>query len=357
MMTIRSIRDRLGLTQAQLKDTLNFRLGRKYDRHTVSRWENGHSPIPKDIQEELAILLSTNQKRTNILAFANQKGGVGKTTSALNIAGALARLGRKVLFVDADPQASATLALLGRDMVAAHRLNKTLPNVILKDRPIEESLFHQGENPDLQKSLPFALLASHIDLAEVEIRREPGTEGLLKSALEAVQNEYEFIIIDSPPNLGYLTWMALSASHTVFIPVRTEPYDVMGVNLILETITKVKRRSNPRLRLGGILPTQFSKREYVDHEVIQHLIKVMKDLDPSFLSPELLGDDHTMGGKSPILEPVGTSTAFSNAAWEGTLPINTTSRSQAVQVYLKMARALSEGSRFNLAEDVLSLED
>lgn len=185
--------------------------------------------------------------------------------------------------------------------------------------------------------IPVDFCPSHIDLAEVDIRREPGTEGLLKDAIFQVQDEYEFIILDSPPHLGFLTWMALAASNTVFVPVRTEPYDVMGVNLILDTITKVNRRSNPRLRLGGVLPTQFVQNQYVDVGIVEHLINVM-------------------GNRAPVLEPVPSSTSFSNAAWASKIPVEAAPRSPAVKVYVRLAEAIAGRRSFIHATSALGLE-
>lgn len=130
--------------------------------------------------------------------------------------------------------------------------------------------------------------------------------------------------------------MALTAGNQVFIPVRTEPYDVMGVNLILDTISKVNRRSNPRLRIGGVIPTQFSSNQYVDVGIIEHLIT-------------------TLAGKADVLEPVPSSTAFSNAAWEGKISVEVSPTNPAVRPYVRLAEAISKGNQPTLATDALDL--
>ncbi|GAD11596.1 ATPase (plasmid) [Gluconobacter frateurii NBRC 103465] len=337
MPTLKEIREQLGFSQSQLKDVLNLRLCRSYDRHTISRWENGKQPLPIEVTAELETLLHGEKRQTTVITFANQKGGVGKTTSALNVAVALSKMGYRVLLIDVDPQASATSALLGMHIVPLYRQGRTLAHALLKDAEITNCIVRKGIVDGADVEIPVDFCPSHIDLAEVDIRREPGTEGLLKDAIAQVQDEYEFIILDSPPHLGFLTWMALAASNTVFVPVRTEPYDVMGVNLILDTITKVNRRSNPRLRLGGVLPTQFVQNQYVDVGIVEHLINVM-------------------GNRAPVLEPVPSSTSFSNAAWASKIPVEAAPRSPAVKVYVRLAEAIAGRRSFIHAVSALGLE-
>jgi chromosome partitioning protein len=175
-----------------------------------------------------------------------------------------------------------------------------------------------GERP-----LPFDFAASHIDLAESDGRREPGFEVALREALDPIQADYDYVILDAPPNLGTLTVMALAAADEVLIPVRTEPFDAMGVGLILTTITKVQRRLNPGLRLSGILPTQFGPRKAVDREVLEQLMTALK-------------------GKAPILEPVPASAVFGHAARNGRIALDASPGSPATAVYANIAAALVE---------------
>ncbi|WP_099349456.1 AAA family ATPase [Acetobacter aceti] len=334
--TLKKIRLSLGLSQAELKSLLNDRLVRNYDRHTISRWENGRQPIPADVLNELKQIDERRPQPLQVIVFANQKGGVGKTTSALNVAYALNRLNYRVLLIDADPQASATSALVGDTLVELYRSSKTLDAALLKGTPFSDVILDKSSDLGNGRTLPFAFIPSHIDLAEVDVRREPGTEGLLREAVQGIQSDFDYIIIDSPPHLGFLTWMALTAANLVFIPVRTEPYDVMGVNLILDTISKVNRRSNPRLRIGGVIPTQYSSSQYVDVGIIEHLIT-------------------SLSGKADVLEPVPSSTAFSNAAWEGKISVELTPTNPAVRPYVRLAEAISTGNQPLLAVDVLEI--
>ena len=148
---------------------------------------------------------------------------------------------------------------------------------------------------------------------------------MLREALEGARAAYDFIVIDAPPNLGMLNWMALAAAEDVIIPVRTEPYDAMGVGLILGTINKVQRRLNPSLRLTGILPTQYGRRKSVDREVLAHLIDAM-------------------GDKAPVLEAVPDSAVFGHAARNGRIALEASPGAPATLVYARLAQAIASGS-------------
>jgi chromosome partitioning protein len=322
-VAFRQARLRLRLTQGELRDTLNGRLGRSYDKHRLSRWENGHEPIPADVAAALKALSAETPRHARVLAVANQKGGVGKTTTALNLAYALSRGGRRVLLLDLDPQATASVALLATGSVDAYREGRTMAHVILRDSPLREALIRAGE-PAGDRPAPFDLVASHIDLAESDGRREPGFEVALREALEPVRGDYDHVVLDAPPNLGTLTVMALAAADEALIPVRTEPYDTMGVGLILATITKVQRRLNPGLRLAGVLPTQFGPRKAVDKEVLAQLVIALD-------------------GKAAVLEPVPDSAVFGHAARNGRVALEASPGSAATAVYARLAAALAAG--------------
>lgn len=317
---LRELRLRLRLSQGELKDELNRQLGRSYDKPKISRWENEREPIPDDVATVLASIDSNQHAMARVLVLSNQKGGVGKTTSALNLAYALSQFGRRVLLVDMDPQATATAGLLANGAVEVYRQNRTSAHLILSGRPASEVIIPQGELI-LGRTVPFDLIASHIDLAETDGRREPGFDAALREVLDPLRRLYDWIVIDAPPNLGMLTWMSLAAGDDAIVPVRTEPYDTMGVGLIVGTIGKIQRRLNPALRLTGILPTQYGPRKFVDREVLAHLVTMMRD-------------------RAPVLEPVPVSAVFGHAARVGRIALEASPAASSVAVYARLAHAL-----------------
>ena len=321
--TLRALRQQLRMTQQDLAGELNRHLGRSYDKPKLSKWENGRDGVPTDVAALVKGMVRHQPRNARVLALANQKGGVGKTTSALNIAGALAASGHRVLLADADPQATSTTALFGGGGIELYRNRRTLLHVLLKGIPLQDAVVPAGETV-LDRAAPFDVLASHIDLHEADGHREAGFELVLGEALDGVRTIYDFIVIDAPPNLGVLTVMALAAADLVVVPVQTEPFDAMGVGLILQTIRKVQRRLNTRLRLAGVLPTRYSASRAVDREVVQHLAEAMN-------------------GAAPVLEPVPDSALFGRAAIAGRLAIEASPTARPMQVYVRLAACLAAG--------------
>lgn len=198
-----------------------------------------------------------------IIAISNQKGGVGKTTTAINLASALSRLDKKVLLVDFDSQGNASQGL----HALGDSAQPTVYNVILEDYPIERAIVH-GQSPRVD------VLPANISLAgaDLEMDRLPrGKESLLKNALEPIREQYEFILIDCPPSLGLLNTNALTAADSVLIPVQCEYYALEGVTQLLLTIRLVQKTSNPRLAIEGILMTMFDFRTRLSVDVSQEV--------------------------------------------------------------------------------------
>ncbi len=199
---------------------------------------------------------------SHIIAVANQKGGVGKTTTTINLGAALAELGRYTLLADLDPQGGLSLGL----GLAAHDLDLTIYNVLTDARiPVAGVVHHIRPHLDL--------LPSNIDLAvaEVQLVSAMGREYILRDALSAVREQYEYILLDCPPSLGLLTVNALTAADVVLVPLQVEFFALRGVESLMDIIARVQRRLNPRLEIIGLLPTMVDPRRLHDQRVINEV--------------------------------------------------------------------------------------
>jgi chromosome partitioning protein len=196
-----------------------------------------------------------------IIAIANQKGGVGKTTTAINLSGCLGVLEYKTLIVDADPQANATSGV-GLNPKNSRSIYDCLINEV---HP--KDLILETGNPNLH------ILPSHIDLvgAELEMINLPNREHMLKRALEKVKDDYDFIIIDCSPSLGLITVNALTAANSVMIPVQCEYFALEGLGKLLNTIKIVQGRLNPELEIEGIVLTMYDTRLRLANQVVDEV--------------------------------------------------------------------------------------
>ena len=195
-----------------------------------------------------------------IIAIANQTGGVGKTTTAINLSACLAESGQKVLTVDFDPQGNATSGL----GIEKGEIDKTVYDLLVGECDIEECLIsNMQENLDL--------LPSNVDLAgaEIELLEIENKESLLKTYLSKIQNNYDFIIIDCPPSLNLLTINALTAANTVLGPIQCEYYALEGLNQVLKTVNLVKKKLNPSLEMEGVVFTMYDARTNLSLEVVE----------------------------------------------------------------------------------------
>ncbi|HHT22897.1 MAG TPA: ParA family protein [Bacteroidales bacterium] len=204
-----------------------------------------------------------------IISIANQKGGVGKTTTAINLAAALAGLGKKVLIVDADPQANASSGL-GIDI---RKLQFTVYECLIDGVPITQAI-HKTEIGNL------SILPSHIDLvgAEIELLNLTDREFVMKRMLDPVVSNYDFILIDCSPSLGLITVNALTASDSVIIPVQSEYFALEGISKLLNTIKIIKGRLNASLEIEGFLITMFDNRLRSANQVLAEVKKHFADL-------------------------------------------------------------------------------
>ncbi len=237
-----------------------------------------------------------------VIALCNQKGGVGKTTSTINLGAALAEFGRRVLLVDFDPQGALSVGL----GVQPHQLERTTYNLLMERAVgVDEVLLKTGV-PGMD------LLPSNIDLsaAEVQLVNEVAREQTLARALAPLVNEYDFILIDCQPSLGLLTVNALTAANGVIIPLECEFFSLRGVALLIDTIDKVQQRLNPNLRLEGILATMYDGRTLHGREVYSRVLEAFGDkVFDTVISRTVRFPETTVAG-----EPITTWAPTSNGA-------------------------------------------
>lgn len=202
-----------------------------------------------------------------IIAIANQKGGVGKTTTAINLSACLAEAGQRVLAVDFDPQGNATSGL----GFEKGYMDKTVYELLMGECKIDECIIK-----DVQENLD--ILPSDVDLAgaEIELLDEAEKEAKLRKELEKVEKDYDFIVIDCPPSLNLLTINALTAADTVLVPIQCEYYALEGLSQIIQTVDLVKKKLNPKLELEGVVFTMYDARTNLSLEVVENVKNYLK---------------------------------------------------------------------------------
>jgi len=200
---------------------------------------------------------------SQIICLANQKGGVGKTTTSINLSSALAELGRKVLLIDMDPQGNASSGL---GIKRHEQQDKNIYSLLLGEEKIQDVIFKTNhEHLDVIPANP--------DLvgAEIELIDLPNREYILKEALENIKADYNYIFIDCPPSLGLLTINALSSSNSFIVPLQCEYFALEGLSQLLNTAGLLKRKLNPSLKIAGIVLTMFDTRNNLSHQVVDEI--------------------------------------------------------------------------------------
>jgi len=258
---------------------------------------------------------------SEIISIANQKGGVGKTTTAVNLAASLAKKGKKVLLIDADPQSNATTNLgFSR---SDHEFN--IYHVLIGSKKLSEIILDT-------KIKRLKLAPSNIGLVAIErefhTTKIKGRELLLKRGLEEIKDKYDFIVIDSPPALGPITINALGASDSVIIPIQCEFFALEGLAQLLNTVALLRKTINPRLRIKGFLPTMYSKQNNLSKQVLADLEHHFRD--------KLFRDGKQ--GNDPIIVPRNVKIAESPSFGQ---PVTEyASGSKGSQAYNQLATAI-----------------
>ncbi len=199
---------------------------------------------------------------TKIIAIINQKGGVGKSTTAINLGAALGEMGKQVLLVDLDPQGNCSSGL----GVEKSMIQECIYDVLLNDVPIQEVII-----PDIAEGLDIAPATINLAGAEVELVSEMARESRLKDAVGSMRGRYDYILIDCPPQLGLLTVNALVAADKLLIPIQCEFYALEGVTKLLESMKRVKSRLNPTLDIYGVLLTMYDSRTTLSKQVVDEV--------------------------------------------------------------------------------------
>lgn len=234
---------------------------------TADESQQGSSSQASNYQEvEMKPIRSYSEKKpvthaigtTKVIAIINQKGGVGKSTTAINLSAALGEAGKQVLLIDLDPQGNATSGL----GIEKSLLSKCIYNVLLDDTSLEEVII-----PDVSEGLDIAPATINLAGAEVELVSEMARENRLKDAVGTMRGKYDYIFIDCPPSLGLLTVNSLVAADKLIIPIQTEFYALEGVTKLLESMKRVKSRLNPSLDIFGILLTMYDGRTTLSRQV------------------------------------------------------------------------------------------
>jgi len=197
-----------------------------------------------------------------IIAFMNQKGGVGKTTSAVNIGAGLARLGRRVLLIDIDPQAHATISL-----GLPEEMEKTIYELLTDAAPAADVIIERDGLAVIPSGLQLAA-------AEMQLVGLPAREMIMKAAIADIVVNYDYVLIDCPPSIGALTMNALAAATAVYVPIKTEYLPTRGIAQLTNTVDLIRQRLNPGLKIKGVFGTFYDGRRTIDRDVLEYIRQI-----------------------------------------------------------------------------------
>ena len=244
-----------------------------------------------------------------VIALANQKGGVGKTTTSINLGASLVELGQKVLLIDTDAQGNATSGL----GVQKSTIEREIYDVLINDVPIKETII-----PTSHKGLDIVPATIQLSGAEIELTPMMARETRLRDAIDDVKDDYDYILIDCPPSLGLLTINAFTACDSILIPVQSEYYALEGLSQLLNTIKLVQKHFNKQLRIEGVLLTMYDARTNLGAQVNEEVRKYFKDAVYKTIIPR--------------------NVRLSEAPSHGLSIVDYDARSKGTQVYLALAK-------------------
>lgn len=314
---IRAVRLAQDLTQQEFAEWLNERLDRKYNKVRISQWETAVQAVPSAVEEVLApwtrLLHRAGPDRAKVIVVANQKGGVGKTTTSLNLAYALSQRGQTVLLIDLDPQANATLSAQ-IDRIGVANANRTIYNVLLKDADLPSIVQPFPDVPGLF----IAPSGNNMDAAEPEMLSQTGAELILREKLSTVTSDYDYVILDCPPNLGKLTLNAMLAGRWLLIPTETASWSIAGIPLIIKNVEQVRARHRHDINVIGILPTKFNRRLAQDRASLDDITR-------------------DWGNRTHIFEPIKHTTAYPNSEAAASITLMDNPKAPGVMAYGDLA--------------------
>ena len=254
-----------------------------------------------------------------VIAVANQKGGVGKTTSTYNLAFALKDRGIRVLAIDIDPQASLTF-LFGQDERELEKTKSTLYHALVYKQNEQKKTLRDVTIPGNPALIPSSIILSKADLDLISVQQYIAT--LLREQIRDIADDYDYILIDCPPTLTILTSNALASADLVLIPVKTDLLSIIGIPLLLEEVENIRYRDNSKLKVWGVLPTLHNAHYTQDKEAIEALQMILEEK------------------KIQLFEPIPKSTAYDRASAVGQPTLMLTPKAPGVGNYYKLADLL-----------------